>query len=124
MGSFWHWIVKNWGPLGLGTILGASLTVAFGFFKWAYPSKADLGAERRRITLERLDERVLTALRDPSMHRQSRGMTGAGFPLSGEFEIAQHLYEDRNAVHDSLLRLEQRGRAKSSDDGSWFSLPN
>jgi hypothetical protein len=123
MGSIWHWITKNWGPLGIGTCLGAVLTAASGVFKWIYPSRADLAAERQKDKDERLDERVLAALTDPSMERQSRGNTGAGFPLSRVSEIAAHIREDRNAVHESLLRLENRERV-ASGDGCWFPLPD
>jgi hypothetical protein len=123
MGSFWHWITRNWGPLGIGTFIGAAATAAFGIFKWVYPSRVDLTAKRQRDRDERLDERVLAALSNPSMQRQSRGMTGAGFPLSRESEIAFHIREDRNAVHESLSRLNQRGRV-AFNDGSWFPLPD
>lgn len=123
MGSFWRWITKNWGPLGIGTFFGAALTAAFGIFKWIYPSRADLTEKRQRVRDERLDERVLEALCDPQMERQSRGTTGGGFPLSRVSEIALHLQEDRNAVYESLLRLDQRRRVSSNHD-FWFPLPD
>jgi len=123
MGSFWHWITRNWGPLEIGTFIGAAATAAFGIFKWIYPSRADLTEKRQIDKDERLDERVLAALSDPSIQRQSRGTTGCGFPLSRVSEIAFHLQEDRNAICESLLRLDQRGRV-ASDDGFWFPLPD
>jgi hypothetical protein len=67
MGSLWHWITRNWGPLGIGTCIGVILTAASGIFKWIYPSKADLTAVRQRDRDEHIDEQVLSALTDPSM---------------------------------------------------------
>jgi hypothetical protein len=96
---------------------------ATGVFKWMYPSRADLTAERQRDTDDRLDERVLAALTDPAVRRQSRGNTGAGFSLTRISEIAAHLQEDRNAVYESLLRLQYRGRV-GSNNSEWFPLPD
>jgi hypothetical protein len=123
MGSFWYWITTNWAPLGIGTFMVAAVTAAFGIFKWVSASRTDLTAKRQSDRDERLDERVLVALSNPSMQRQSRGMTGAGFPLSRESEIAFHMQENPNAVHASLSRLRQRGKA-AYKDGSWFPLPD
>jgi hypothetical protein len=116
MGSFWHWITRNWGPLGIGTR-------AFEILKCVYPSRADFTAKRQTTKDERSDEQVLAALCDPQVERQSRGTTGCGFPLSRVSEIAFHIQEDRNAVYESLLRLDQRGRV-TSNDGFWFPLPD
>jgi hypothetical protein len=123
MGSFWHWITRNWGPLGIGTLVGAAATRAFEILKWVYPSRADFTAKRQITKDERLDEQVLAALCDPQVERQSRGTTGCGFPLSRVSEIAFHIQEDRNAVYESLSRLDQRGRV-TSNNGFWFPLPD
>ena len=123
MRTFCHWITKNWGPLGIDTFLGLALSAASGIFKWMYPSRADLTEKRQRTRDKQLDERVLAALCDLQMDRQSRGTTGGGFPLSRVSEIAFHFQEDRNAVYESLLRLHQRRRVSSNHE-FWLPLPD
>jgi hypothetical protein len=124
MGSLWHWIVRSWASLGIGSLFGAGVVKAFETFKWFYPSRADFRTERQKKKEELLDVRVLAALSDPNMERQSRGMSGAGFPLSRVSDIATHLQENRDDVFSSLSRLEQRKRVTSSRDKYWFPLPD
>jgi hypothetical protein len=121
MERLWHWIIANWRMLSLATLFGSLLAAAFGAFKWVYPSKAAVTAKRQVARREWLDERVLAALSDPSIRRQSNGRTEAGYPLSRVSEIAAHIQEDRDAVYESLSRMEQRGRVRSSEE-FWFPL--
>jgi len=50
-------------------------------------------------------------------------MTGAGMPLTGVADIIEYTGIERDAVEDSLARLEARRRV-STDKGVWFPIPD
>jgi hypothetical protein len=61
-----------------------------------------------------LDSKVFQALQDPDLPRSSRGMTGAGDPLTRSADIAEALSLDQEDIVDSLGRLEARGRVRNA----------
>jgi hypothetical protein len=123
MTQIWHWLITNWGPLGIGAGIGAFLTAAFNLFKWKYPSGTEWNRAKQEKKDRDLDSKVLQTLIDYKLPRSSRGMTGAGMPLTRSAEISAYLEVDRDAVEDSLSRLEMRRRVKS-DGGYWFPIPD
>ena len=123
MTRFWHWVANNWGPLGIGTFFGAVCTTAFNLFKWKWPSGADWKRGKQEKKNKDLDARILELLMDLKMPRRSAGMTGAGMPLTGVADIIEYTGIERDAVEDSLARLEARRRV-STDKGVWFPIPD
>jgi hypothetical protein len=123
MANLWHWLIANWGPLGIGTGIGVFFSAAFSLFKWKYPSGAEWSRAKQEQKVRDLDAKVLQSLASNKMPRSSRGMTGAGLPISRPAEIAAYLEVDRDAVEESLSRLEMRNRA-ATDHGDWWPLPD
>jgi hypothetical protein len=123
MTNVWNWIVVNWGPLGIGTGIGAALTGIFNLLKWKYPSGTEWKRARLDLKNKALDARIIQALYEHGNWRSSRGMTGAGMPLTRISELAIHLNVDRDAVEESLSRLEVRRRVGTSH-GDWFPIPD
>jgi hypothetical protein len=121
MANLWHWVVTNWGPLGIGAGLGYCLGAVFNAFKWRYSTWTDWKQERQEKANKNLDVRVFQSLSDVELPRSSNGMTSAGKPLTRPSEIAAYLEADRDDVEDSLSRLELRRRV-SSDRGWWFPI--
>jgi hypothetical protein len=121
--NFWHWLVVNWSPLGIGAVLGGCVGFGFNVFKWFVPSRADLMRGRIEAERKELDDNVFGSLLDSDLRRSSRGMTGGGMPLTLASEIANHLRIDLEDVEDSLMRLEGRGRVKKQRQW-WFVIPH
>ena len=121
--NLWHWLVVNWSPLGIGAVLGGCVGFGFNVFKWFVPSRADLMRGREEAKTKKIDASVFNSLLDPKLPRSSHGISGRGLPLTRASEIATHLEIELDAVEDSLMRLEDRGRV-DKDYGLWFAIPH
>lgn len=96
MTNLWRWLSLNWGPLGIGTCLGACLGRAYSVFVWFFPNHKALKEEREIKVKKNLKDEVLRVLSNRQIWKAAN--------------IAGTLGEDREAVRDCLEDLVMRGR--------------
>lgn len=119
MESIGNWFNGSWPALAT-SFLSALVGGAISRF---IPTRKERLEEKQIKTEKRIDAIVFQALIDPKTPRQSKGMTGAGLPLTRPSEISIFLNFDQDTIRDSLRRLEMRRRV-TSEQGYWFALPD
>jgi hypothetical protein len=117
MESIGNWFNSSWPALAT-SFVSALVGGAISRF---IPTRKERTEERQIKTEKKIDARVFQVLIDPKIPRDSKGMTGAGLPLTRPSEISRLLNFDQDTIQDSLRRLEMRRRV-TSDQGYWFAL--
>jgi hypothetical protein len=115
MGNLWHSFILHWRVWALSGVAWLFGTFVGAAFKWRYGSYKEWNAERKEKRERAVDSRVIQAMKN--------------FDLWKTAEMAKYLKLERDAVVESLERLEMRGRVKraagSLNDPApwWFILP-
>ena len=103
MANLWHLFVANWAiPLAswvFGTFVGAT-------FRWFYPSRKEWKEQRRLKAEQKIDERVIDAMKGDSSQTFPVGRS----PRFQASDVAKVLDLEVDVVFDSLERLERKGR--------------
>ena len=115
-----------WALSGVAWLFGTFVGAAF---KWRYGSYKEWSAELKEKREQAVDSRVIQAMKNFDLWKGTRPLVGGGGIPVKTAEMAKYLKLERDAVVESLERLEMRGRVKraagSLNDPApwWFILP-
>jgi hypothetical protein len=98
-----EWLIK-------AVIVGA---ITFGV-AWLLARQKERKKEKRATDDRAVDSQIVRSLESWDLWRGPRGTTGGGDPLVRSAEIADALSLNRDAVEDSLQRLEATRRVRNS----------
>jgi hypothetical protein len=119
------WLNNYWKYVSLPAIAA----VAWGAFRWWYPTRKDFDEAKQKKQQQRsaddsavIDRRVLEALGNSALWDIARPMTGGGIRAVKARELAERLSLDVEVVQDSLERLEAHGRV--SNQGGVLADPS
>jgi hypothetical protein len=109
--DIWHWITDHWKSWGIyAVILGASNSVT-----WILARRKDWNewkASRQAKADKKTDARVFEALDNNGLWPQNRPCVG-GYCLVWPQEMSDHLSIDKDAIFDSLERLQTHGNMEN-----------
>jgi hypothetical protein len=109
----WQWIDDHWKTWGVYAILlGVS-----NFGTWILARRKDWNewkASRQAKADKKIDARVFEALENNALWPQNRPLV-VGYLVVWAHEIADHLSIDKDAIFESLERLQARGKVRKTD---------